>query len=97
MRHWVSTVVEPGGVAAAQVRSFLALFDVLDLLDVLKFNFSYAAARELQLAVGRHLAMFVEAYGEERVKPKHHMALHIAPPASPRWCIPGLLPGGAEE
>ena len=79
VRHWVSTVVEPGGVAAAQVRSVLALFDVLDLMDVLKFNFSYAAARELQPAVERHLAMFVEAYGEESVKPKHHMALHIAP------------------
>eukprot|EP00969_Alexandrium_andersonii_P148011 6543355-Alexandrium_andersonii.AAC.1 len=59
--------------------SCLALFEVLDLLGSLKFDFNRDVALELQTAVEHFLALHASAFGEEGMKPKHHMAHHIAP------------------
>ena len=79
VRLWLHSVVVPTGVAREQVQSCLALFAVLDLVDSLKFDFNPDVALELQRAVEHFLGLHAVAYGEEGMKPKHHMAHHIAP------------------
>lgn len=79
VRQWLHSVVVPTGAVREQVQSCLALFEVLDLLDSLKFDFNRDVAFELQRAVEHFLTLHASAYGEEGMKPKHHMMHHVAP------------------
>ena len=62
-------------VCAPQVKSFLLLADVLDLLRVIKDNFvDHVLLRECIL---NHLRAFLVAYTKHAWLPKHHLAMHL--------------------
>ena len=63
-----------------QVASFLAVCDVARQYMALKFDKSGTLDHSMMdAAVGKHLQLFVQAYGEPALKPKHHLAWHIGP------------------
>ena len=65
VRHWLHTVVVPTGAVRVQVLSCLALFDVADLLQELKFNFNREVVHQLHRAVEHFLMMRSVAYGDD--------------------------------
>ena len=57
------------------IKSLCALWQVTTHILTAKNNF--AAVRGLQNLQSKHLALFVECYGPDKVRPKHHFASHI--------------------
>ena len=57
------------------IRSLRALWQVTTHILTAKNNF--AAVRGLQNLQSKHLGLFVECYGPDKVRPKHHFASHI--------------------
>lgn len=81
VRQLAATVVEPRIGKTAELESFLAMCDIVRLMQRLKGKrlgkVTLADADQLQDLQRRHLQLFVVAYGKEEVKPKHHFALHL--------------------
>ena len=70
------------GKCGPQIRSFLALCAVLDLLTSLKM--CQVPAAVLDQAIVLHLELYKAAYGSVGFKPKHHAATHLAEQLA-RW------------
>jgi len=82
IRHFaVSTPSLQQPVFAKHLNSLLALCHSLDLFQQAKHCHDAGKMQELaqplRAAVAAHLTKFVECYGKEQVKPKHHMATHL--------------------
>ena len=78
----LETVIEPLSVDALSkpVSSFHAMARCLRCATTMKFQGNTQARAEgLLAAAQQHLRLFVEAYGDTEVKPKHHYALHLGP------------------
>jgi hypothetical protein len=77
IRHLMETVIAPSGKLNKEVASFRAMCECASLLRQLKRTPSKALCQDLQLAQTRHLDLFLAAYPESEIKPKHHYSLHI--------------------
>ena len=77
LEHFVETVIEPRGVLRAETRSFHAMCACLRTATCMKFTGTRPHAPTLLRNAQSHLDLFVEAYGDAAVKPKHHFALHL--------------------
>ena len=80
LRHFMDTVITPrcvpSGSLRAEVRSFAAACRIVDLLQAAKAgNVDHEG---LRMVAAEHLKLFVTAYGEEYVLPKHHFTQHLA-------------------
>ena len=80
LRHWVFVEFSDEESMAAQVESFNAACEVVDILLRAKEGGLSArkAARLLTRAAQRHLEKHKIAYGTARMKPKHHWIFDIA-------------------
>ena len=67
--------IVPDGVCTPQVKSYLALAEVLDLLVLIKMG--TVDHDTLRKKILHHLRLFQKAYGNIGWIPKHHMALHL--------------------
>lgn len=69
----------PRAVAAAALASFVAMADIVALLQDCKLRCppSASAIDKLQQLQQEHLQLFMNCYGPDYVKPKHHYSLHI--------------------
>ena len=57
------------------VQSFLAVLNVVELLQAVKAG--VVGASVLRSAIDKHFGLFIAAYGEARVRLKHHYILHL--------------------
>ena len=71
---WLQTLV-PTDVCIPQVASYMALADVLDILQSIKHG--AVTFDMLNKAIPHHLNLFKAAYNTIGIKPKHHMAMHL--------------------
>lgn len=69
----------PRAVVAAALASFVAMADIVALLQDCKLRCppSASAIDKLQQLQQEHLQLFINCYGPDYVKPKHHYSLHI--------------------
>jgi hypothetical protein len=58
------------------VRSMIAVLVVVVWLNTVKYGQNDAAA--LEAIIAEHLNAFVDAYGRNKTRPKHHYSLHLA-------------------
>ena len=73
--QYFKRVVAPRGECMEQVRSMIAVLEVVELLASVPF---YGVSPALLKArIEGHFKLFVEAYGYDCVRPKHHYALHL--------------------
>ena len=81
MLEWAVQSLRPQLQALDQeVASFIAVCDVAREYLALKVDKSGTLEHsKMDAAVGKHLRLFAQAYGESAIKPKHHLAWHIAP------------------
>ena len=66
-----------GAHVAAEIKSFMALSDVLDCLQAITRGHVVPPGHLYQL-VATHLHAFRKAYGEVNMFPKHHYSIHLA-------------------
>jgi hypothetical protein len=59
-----------------RVESMIAALDVVAMLQLCKVKDRVDQA-QLMAAIVKHLNVFIEVYGEDMIKPKHHYALHL--------------------
>ena len=59
------------------IQSLLAVLIVIELLQGIKCHATDPDV--LAAAIKYHLDCFIDAYGKERIRPKHHYVLHLAP------------------
>lgn len=62
-----------------QLESFDAACDVLDIIVSAKHGVRHPtqAARDLQLALARHMRLHRATYGDDHIRPKHHWNFDI--------------------
>jgi hypothetical protein len=79
LEQMAASVIQPTGQLTSELESFFLMCDIIRLLQRLKRQtpVSIADARHLEQLQIRHWQKFIEVYGEDNVKPKHHYALHI--------------------
>jgi hypothetical protein len=81
VRHFVESTLDFSGALVAECESFKAACSILDLILEAKRSSDKAAlpriATSLRAACGNHMTLHVRAYGEGRVKPKHHLTTHV--------------------
>ena len=71
--------IDTAGECAAEIESFIAMCDVVKILQACKhYGVTPARKQDLLAAARRHLQFFARVYGESCVKPKHHFMLHVA-------------------
>ena len=58
------------------VDSLIACLHVVYLLQAVKVA-GFVSPGELRGAIEKHLALFIAAYGDDAIRPKHHFALHL--------------------
>jgi uncharacterized protein (UPF0332 family) len=73
--RYLTVICIARGACTPQVRSLAACLFVLELLQAIKRG--VVDPDSLHYAIERHLKLFVEAYGDEFVRPKHHYVLHL--------------------
>ncbi len=69
-------VAAPRGHAAAEVASIILCLNVVQLLMCTRKTGQVSAA-QLYKTITDHLSSFLEAYGEDYWRPKHHYSLHL--------------------
>jgi hypothetical protein len=77
MHRYFERVVKPRGEQLDKVNSMLAVLSVVMLLTSLKTG--TVTAEHLNTAIVTHLALFLVAWGEQYVRPKHHYSIHLGP------------------
>ena len=77
LHRYFEKVVKPRGEHVETVESMLAVLNVVMLLLSLKTGMVTAEA--LTAAIQTHLILFLAAWGEWYVRPKHHYAIHLGP------------------
>ena len=75
MQHFVLTVVAPTGKPSKEIESFTSCCIVLRELQAIKKGMG--SVETLQQAIRNHMANFLDAYGLDCFKPKHHFAMHL--------------------
>ena len=80
LRHFVATKVEHTPALTAQRASFLAACTVLDTIWSAKRREVRLAdaGRALRAALHEHMRLHLAAYGDQYIKPKHHLMFDIA-------------------
>lgn len=80
LRHWVLVELDGEDAMSAEVVSFNACCDVVDIMLLAKQGkvALREAARLLRSAVSRFFEAHLACYGEEHIKPKHHWLFDIA-------------------
>ena len=73
---FITSVIMPLGIAAAQCNSFLKLCDVMDLL--LNANRGVTTPQKFYVANVAFLRAHLTAYGDMAWVPKHHLSMHLA-------------------
>ena len=87
--RFLKRVVKPHVIGMPEEKNvdcMIAVLDVIKVLQLCKVKGRISPATLAQ-AIKKHLDMFLETYGEDLVRPKHHYALHL-----PRQlCLVGFL------
>lgn len=78
VRYFVEVVIAPSALLLKERASFLALCEVIDIVQTAKFtSATHQLSARMKAAVARSLQLHVDAYGKEFVRPKHHFLMHI--------------------
>lgn len=79
IQHLAETIIAPQQTLAAETSSFLAMCKIVELLSCMKLRCPVPAdlCDQLAAAQSQHLKLFVQSYGAEAVRPKHHFSLHL--------------------
>lgn len=72
---FLNVYIVPDGLCQEQVDSYMALADVLDLLQSCRYGL--VSSNRLEEAIQKHLFLFTKAYENLGVKPKHHYSIHL--------------------
>lgn len=78
---WLAYSLQAEGVAPEleeHYKSFLAVCNVSREYQLLKHTSFRDSGSQLKEAISKHLVLFREAYGDDFVKPKHHLDFHVA-------------------
>jgi hypothetical protein len=78
--RFLQRVVKPNVIGMPQEKNvdcMIAVLEVVKLLQLCKVK-DRVSPTTLAGAIVKHLDMFVEIYGEDLIRPKHHYALHLA-------------------
>ena len=75
LARWLACVVAVRGEAMELVRSMIAVLQVLELLQAVRRT--RVLPELLRAAIEGHFKLFLLAWGEDYVRPKHHFALHL--------------------
>lgn len=75
LHRYFTRVVQERGQCMPYVLSFIAVIEVLLLLQAIQAGCVDSSV--LGVAILKHLQLYQAAYGEEKVRPKHHYALHL--------------------
>ena len=79
LRHFAEMCIHPTGQLTAELVSFRAIHDVINLVQSLKKEgVTESKCSSLAVAVKKHFDAFVSCYGADSLKPKHHYCLHLA-------------------
>jgi hypothetical protein len=76
LHRYFSRVALPRGECVDQVKSMIAVLDVLELLQAVKVG-GHVRPDHLHVAIQAHLDLLVVAYGHKTQRPKHHYAQHL--------------------
>ncbi|CAE8715593.1 unnamed protein product, partial [Polarella glacialis] len=73
------TIIAPQQTLAAETSSFLAMCKIVELLSCMKLRCPVPAdlCDQLAAAQSQHLKLFVQSYGAEAGRPKHHFSLRL--------------------
>ena len=74
--HYIEKVDIPRGDCAAECRSLVAVLASVELLLAVKCC-DVVTSEVLRRQLVKHIRLYIEAYGENAVEPKHHYALHL--------------------
>ena len=77
LHYYFDKVVKPRGEQLQIVASMLAVLSVVMLLSSL--NTGTISAEKLDEAILHHLHLFLAAWGDAYVRPKHHYSIHLGP------------------
>lgn len=75
LKRYFKHVVLPKGEMQPHVKSFLAVLDVVDILQACKKGTE--SKDGLANAIKKHLDLFVLAWGRSSMRPKYHYVLHL--------------------
>jgi len=71
------SVIVPSGSMKKEIASSLAWFATTEKLSDLRDNLTQAGCSEMLELQQLHMSLFVDRYGVEAAKPKHHYQFHI--------------------
>jgi len=79
IEQFCATVLEPCRKLPQEIASFYKMCDIVALLQKIKISSQVVQADldELQALQQAHFALFLRAYSESQVRPKHHFSLHL--------------------
>ena len=75
LARYVSKVCVPRGHDMAMVESMLAVLRVVEILQAVRRG--VIDAESLRTAIVGHVRLYIEAYGDDAVRPKHHYVMHL--------------------
>ena len=89
VRHWAAMYVGEREDLRAQRLSFESACDIVDLiLQAKRANISMPeASLRLKRAISTHMQLYIAAYGDEELKPKHHWMFDIAEQMESLPCV----------
>jgi hypothetical protein len=79
LSRYLKKVIRPqvaNTINEQRVESMIAVLDVIDLCVKCRVP-GRVAPTTLMAAIVKHLDLFIQVYGEDAVKPKHHYSLHL--------------------
>ena len=76
LRRWIMELYG-AGASEPHVKSFLALCEIVDVFRYMKMGAPHTTAESLPLLVAAYLPAFIEAYGYQLVRFKHHQLVHL--------------------
>ena len=87
LEYFVRELVVPSGKMIKLVDSLLALCASVRQVQMLKFSYSDEGCSNLLTLIQKHLDLFIDAYGHEYVRPKHHCQFHVPAQAKKRHML----------
>ena len=89
LRHFVEIRVGENVAIAAELLSFKAACEALDLIMIAKRGVAPAAeaGSQLQLALVKHMRLHIAAYGTQFIRPKHHWQLDMSEQVGRDGCV----------
>ena len=75
LKRYFKKVVLPREGPLPVILSIIAVLDVVEMLQGIKCHAT--DPDDLARAIKKHLDLFIDAYGKEKMRPKHHYVLHL--------------------